>query len=67
MKRFAKEKKLRIWKDYKLSTPSLAIKDKEFHGKVIIFNKDSIVFLLFVNIIILIFLFCFCKIKIYKY
>ncbi|XP_065668229.1 staphylococcal nuclease domain-containing protein 1 [Hydra vulgaris] len=42
--KFAKEKKLRIWKDYKPSTTLLAIKDKEFHGKVVeIVNGDAIV------------------------
>lgn len=32
--RSAKEKKLRIWKDYTVSTSTISIKDKEFTGKV---------------------------------
>ena len=32
--RVAKEKKLRIWKDYSPSGPAVDIKDKNFTGKV---------------------------------
>lgn len=42
--RSAKEKKMRIWKDYVASAaPSLSIKDKEFNGKVVeVVNGDAI-------------------------
>ena len=33
--RVAKEKKVRIWKDYTPSSPTISIKDKTFQGKVI--------------------------------
>nr|CAG4646827.1 EOG090X01F7 [Megafenestra aurita] len=40
----AKEKKLRIWKDYVQSTPTLNAKDKQFSGKVVeIVNADAMV------------------------
>jgi len=40
--RSAKEKKLRIWKDYTVSTSTISIKDKEFTGKVTeIVNGDA--------------------------
>jgi len=42
--RAAKERKLRIWKDYVATAPSLSIKDKEFNGKVVeIVNGDAVI------------------------
>lgn len=42
--KFAKEKQLRLWKDYVPSTAALSIKDREFTGKVCeIVNGDAIV------------------------
>lgn len=39
----AKEKKLRIWKDYEPSGPSINIKDKSFTGKVVeVINGDGL-------------------------
>ena len=39
----AKEKKLKVWKDFKSSGPVIAAKDKEFTGKVVeIVNGDAI-------------------------
>ena len=40
----AKEKRLRLWKDFQSSGPEILAKDREFTGKVIeIVNGDSIV------------------------
>ena len=42
--RSAKERQLRIWKDYVPSSSALDIKDKEFNGKVLeVVNSDAIV------------------------
>ncbi|KAK3585672.1 hypothetical protein CHS0354_020238 [Potamilus streckersoni] len=42
--KIAKEKKLRIWKDYKPSGPALDVKEKSFQGKVVeIVNGDGMV------------------------
>ncbi|XP_031552715.1 staphylococcal nuclease domain-containing protein 1-like [Actinia tenebrosa] len=42
--KFAKEKRLRIWKDYTPSTNAIEIKDREFTGKVLeIVNADAMV------------------------
>ncbi|XP_042886727.1 staphylococcal nuclease domain-containing protein 1-like isoform X1 [Penaeus japonicus] len=42
--KLAKEKKLRLWTDYKPSGPKIADKDKEFTGKVIeVVNGDALV------------------------
>ncbi|KAL5009849.1 hypothetical protein ScPMuIL_012154 [Solemya velum] len=42
--KIAKEKKLRIWKDYKPSVQTIDIKDKTFSGKVVeVVNGDSLV------------------------
>uniref|UniRef100_A0A0P5RPB4 Staphylococcal nuclease domain-containing protein 1 n=1 Tax=Daphnia magna TaxID=35525 RepID=A0A0P5RPB4_9CRUS len=39
----AKEKKMRIWKDYVSSAPQLSAKEKQFNGKVVeIVNADAI-------------------------
>ena len=40
----AKEKKLRLFKDYTPPTVKLSDKDKEFHGKVVeIVNADAVI------------------------
>ncbi|XP_013400394.1 staphylococcal nuclease domain-containing protein 1 [Lingula anatina] len=41
--KFAKEKRLRIWKDFTPSTPTVELKDKNFSGKVVeVVNGDSL-------------------------
>ena len=37
--RLAKQKKLRVWKDYQPSAPAIAIENKEFTGKVL-YNRN---------------------------
>ncbi|XP_001635744.2 staphylococcal nuclease domain-containing protein 1 [Nematostella vectensis] len=42
--KLAKEKRIRIWKEYVPSTPAIEIKDQEFSGKVLeIVNADAVV------------------------
>lgn len=42
MFRSAKEKRLRMWKDYAPSGPVIDAKDKEFQGKVVeVINADA--------------------------
>ncbi|XP_002732557.2 staphylococcal nuclease domain-containing protein 1-like [Saccoglossus kowalevskii] len=42
--RFAKDKRLRIWKDYTPSGPAIDLQDKNFTGKVVeVVNADSMV------------------------
>lgn len=42
--KFAKEKRLRIWKDYTPSKNNIDIKDREFTGKVLeVVNADAMV------------------------
>ncbi|XP_077999812.1 staphylococcal nuclease domain-containing protein 1-like [Glandiceps talaboti] len=42
--KFAKDKRLRIWKDYTASTPTIDIQDKNYTGKVVeVVNADAMV------------------------